>query len=147
MAVRVLVTDGSSEIRDTLRYHLECIGCLVVAEAESAAQAVPLLTTIRPEVVMLGVDLSHEGHSNAIDFVRLIKRESPSTSVLTMTSEITEQNVRIFRQEGVLGCFTSPLEFAALWRVLSMAFPELRTGGFANMMSAAAAARATRASR
>jgi|HubBroStandDraft_1064217.scaffolds.fasta_scaffold207531_2 AmiR/NasT family two-component response regulator len=141
MAVRVLVTDGSSETRDILRCHLECIGCVVVAEAGSAAQALPLLTTIRPEVVALGADAAP---SNTLDLVRLIKREAPQTSVLLIGREISEQDVQVFRQAGVLGCFSAPLEFANLWRTLSMAYPELMTGAFADMISAAAA-RATRA--
>jgi chemotaxis response regulator CheB len=75
MAVRVLVTDGSSEIRDTIRRHLECIGCDIVAEAETAAQARPLFRTVRPEVVILGADLRYGGRSNPLDLVCLINSE------------------------------------------------------------------------
>ena len=57
MAVRVLVTDGSSAIRDAIRRYLECIGCDIVAEAENAVQALPLFRTVRPEIVTLGIEL------------------------------------------------------------------------------------------
>jgi AmiR/NasT family two-component response regulator len=147
MAVRVLVTDGSSDTRDTIRRHLECIGCEIVAEAETAAQALPLFRTVRPEVVILGVDLHFGANSNPLDLVGLIKREAPQTSVLMVARERAEQDVQIFPQAGVLGCFTAPFEFASLWRTLSMAYPELMAGAFAGMMSAAAAARASRISR
>ena len=147
MAVRVLVTDGSSDTRDTIRRHLECIGCEIVAEAETATQALALFTTVKPEVVILGADLRYGAQPNPLDLVCLIKREAPETSVLMIALEPSEQDVQIFRQAGALGCFIAPFEFASLWRTLSMAHPELMAGAFAGMMSAMAARRASRISR
>ena len=147
MAVRVLVTDGSSAIRDTIRRHLECIGCDIVAEAETAAQALPLFRTVRPEVVILGAELPYGAQPNPLDLVRLIKCEAPLISVLMIARELREQDIEIYSQAGALGCFAAPFEFAALWRTLSTAHPELMAGAYATMMSAAAASRASRVSR
>ena len=147
MAVRVLVTDGSSGTRDTIRRHLECIGCEIVAEAETAAQALPLFRTVKPEVVILGADLRYGAQSNPLDLVCLIKREAPQSLVLIIARELSQLDVQVFHQAGALACFITPFEFASLWRTLSMAYPELMAGTFATMMSAAAAARASRVSR
>ena len=145
MAVRVLVTDGSSETRDTLRRHLECIGCQIVAEANTAAQALPLFRTVRPEVVILGIELRYGAQPNPLELVQLILREAPGTSVLMIAQTLSEEDAETFRQAGAVGCFAAPFQFASLWRALSMAHPELMAGAFASMMSAAAANRASRA--
>jgi len=147
MAVRVLLTDGSSAIREAIRRHLECIGCRIVAEAETAEQALLLFGTVRPEIVILGSELSYGDQSNPLELVRLIKREAPETSILIMARELSPQEADLFKRAGVLECFVAPFEFAGLWRTLSMAHPELMAGAFATMMSTSAAMKASRVSR
>ena len=147
MAVRVLITDGSPAIRDAIRRHLECIGCDIVAEAETAAQALTLFRTVQPEIVTLGADLSYGDQSNPLDLVRLIKREAPETSVLMIARELPQHDAQMFQRAGALECFVAPFEFASLWRTLSMAHPQLMAGTFATMMSATAAIKASRVSR
>jgi chemotaxis response regulator CheB len=147
MAVRVLITDGSPAIRDAIRDHLECIGCDIVAEAETAAQALTLFRTVRPEIVTLGTELRYGGQSNPLDLVRLIKSEAPETSVLMIARELARHDAQMFQRAGALECFVAPFEFASLWRTLSMAHPQLMAGAFATMMSATAAMKASRVSR
>jgi two-component system chemotaxis response regulator CheY len=147
MAVRVLITDGSPAIRDAIRRHLECIGCDIVAEAETAAQALTLFRTVQPEIVTLGAELSCGGQSNPLDLIGLIKREAPETSVLMIAQELPRHDAQMFQRAGALECFVAPFEFASLWRTLSMAHPELMAGAFATMMSATAAMKASRVSR
>lgn len=147
MAVRVLVTDGSAAIRNAIRRHLECIGCSIVAEAETAAQALTLFRTVRPDVVTLGMDLDYEDLPHPLNFVRLIKSEASATSVLMFAGAPPEHGTEMFREAGASECFVAPFEFANLWRVLSMAHPQLMAGAFATMVSATAAAKASRVSR
>jgi chemotaxis response regulator CheB len=147
MAVRVLITDGSAAIRDAIRRHLECIGCDIVAEAATTAQTLTLFRTVQPEIVTLGADLNYDGESNPLGLVHLIKREAPETSVLMVARELSAQDAQRFQRAGALECFAAPLEFASLWRVLSMAHPQLMAGAFATMMSTTAAIRASRLSR
>jgi len=147
MAIRVLITDGSPAIRDTIRRHLECIGCDIVAEAATAAQALPLFRTIWPKIVTLGTELRYGDQPNPFDLVRVIKREAPDTSVLMFGSVSSPEEAELFVRAGALECFVAPFEFASLWRTLSMAHPELMEGTFATMMSNAAALKASRVSR
>lgn len=142
MAIRVLITDGSPVIRDTIRRHLECIGCSIVAEAATAAQALPLFRTVRPEIVTLGTQLTYGGQPNPFDLVRVIKRDAPDTSVLMFGSISSPEEAELFVRAGALECFVPPFEFASLWRTLSMAHPELMEGTFARMMSDAATLKA-----
>jgi DNA-binding NarL/FixJ family response regulator len=147
MAVRVLLTDGSSAIREAIRRHLECIGCCIVAEAETAEQALLLFGTVQPEIVIFGSELSYGDQSNPLELVRLIKREAPETSILIIAQELSPQEADFFKRAGVLECFVAPFEFAGLWRTLSMAHPELMAGAFATMMSTSTAMKASRVSR
>ena len=77
----------------------------------------------------------------------MIKREAPETSVLMIARELARHDAQMFERAGALECFIVPLEFASLWRTLSMAHPQLMAGAFANMMSATAALKASRVSR
>jgi DNA-binding NarL/FixJ family response regulator len=147
MAVRVLVTDGSPLVRDAIRRHLECIGCDIVAEAQTATQALTLFRTVKPEIVTLGTDLSFGDETNPLGLVRLLKREAPETSILMIANELPGQEVQAFLQAGALECFVAPFEFAAWWRTLSMAHPHLMAGAFATMMANTAALKASRVSR
>lgn len=147
MAVRVIITDGSAVIRDAIRRHLECIGCDIVAEAQTAEQALTLFRTVRPEIVALGAELHYGGESNPLDLVRLMKREAPDTSVLMIARELPHDDAQMFKRAGALECFVAPFEFASLWRTLSMKHLELMAGAFATMMSATAAMKASRVSR
>jgi two-component system chemotaxis response regulator CheY len=146
MAIRVLVTDGSSMIRDAIRRHLECIGCDIVAEAETGEQALLLFGTVRPEIVTLGVEITYGAQSNPLDLVRLIKGELPETSVLIFAQDLARTEAEMFRRAGALECFIAPFEFAGLWRTLSVAHPELMAGAFAAMISTTAAMRSSRVS-
>jgi chemotaxis response regulator CheB len=147
MAVRVLITDGSSAIRDAIRRNLECIGCEVVAEAATTEQALTLFRTVQPEIVTLGVNPGYDDESNPLALLRLIKREVPETSVLMVARALLLEDAQTFKRAGALECFVVPIEFASLWHVLSVAHPELMAGTFATMMSATAALKASRLSR
>ncbi len=146
MAVRVLISDGSSAIRNAIRRHLECIGCDIVAEAATSEQALTLFRTVQPEIVTLGADLSYGDESHPLELIRLIKREMPETSVLMTARALVQRDAEMFQMAGALECFIAPFEFASLWRTLSMAHPQLMAGAFATMMSATAALKASRVS-
>ena len=146
MAVRVLVTDSSPAIRSAVRRHLECIGCAIVAEAETAEQARLLFGTVQPGIVTLGTELSYGAEANPLELVRLIKREVPETSVLMFARELSRSDAEMYQRAGALECFVAPFAFASLWRILTVAHPELMAGAFATMMSASAANKASRVS-
>lgn len=129
MSVRVLVAHGSASVRDDIRLHLECMGCDVVAEAETAAQALPLFRTVRPEVVTLGFELPYGGQPTPLDLLRLIKREAPETAVVMLGVVQSHSDAAMFPDEGALECIFEPLDsasFANLCQQLCRAYPELR---------------------
>lgn len=129
MAVRVLIADSSGITRDIVRYHLECGGCQVVAETGTVAQAIDLFRTIRPNVVTLDMGLRPSGSLNALSLFRMIRRESPSTSIVMVGAARTPENQQVFLAEGALDCIVEPFDSAGLermWRRLSAIYPELK---------------------
>jgi len=130
-----------------MRRNLECIGCDIVAEAATAAQALMLFRTVLPEIVTLAADLGYGDESKPLDLVRLIKREAPETSVLMVARTLSPEDSQMFILAGALECFVTPFDFASLWRTLSAAHPPLMVGTFATMMSTTAAIKASRISR
>jgi two-component system, chemotaxis family, protein-glutamate methylesterase/glutaminase len=129
MAVRVLIADGSGLTRDVVRRHLECGGCQVIAEAETAAQAVNLFRTVRPDVVAMDVGLPRAGDLDALSVLRTIRREAPAVNVIMLSAESApEASRRVFLSEGALDCIAEPIEgmgFEKMWRRLAEAYPEL----------------------
>ncbi len=131
MAVRALVADGSHQIRGDVRQYLECIGCDVLAEAETAAQTLPLFRIVRPQIITIGIALPYGGLPHPADLVRLVKREAPLTSILMIGAAASAEEC-LFVNAGALGCFLHPFNCANLehlWRELSQIYPELRRNG------------------
>jgi chemotaxis response regulator CheB len=130
MAVRVLIADGSGFTRDVVRRHLEFGGCQVIAEAETAAQAVNLFRTVRPDVVAMDVGLPRAGDLDALSVLRTIRKEAPAVNVIMLSTEsASEANRTMFINEGALDCIAEPIDgigFERMWRRLAEAYPELK---------------------
>ncbi len=129
MSVRVLIADSSPAARDVIRQHLECGGCEVVAETETARQAIDLFRTTRPHVVTLDVGLKSTDADDAASVFRMIRRESPETSIVIVNASRRPYDSRVFIREGALDCVIESFDSYALelmWRRLSEIYPELR---------------------
>ncbi len=128
MAVRVLIADSSGVKRDVVRQHLECAGCEVVAEAQTASQAIDLFRTVRPQVVALDAGLPQSGGVGSLELLRTIRKEAPDTSVIMLSTSGASANQHLFLNEGAIDCLAEPLDslgFKRIWRRLSSAYPEL----------------------
>ncbi len=129
MAVRVLIADSSGITRDIIRNHLECGGCQVVAETETVAHTINLFRTTRPDVVTLDIGLHSAEGPDALSLFRMIRRESPGTSVVIVGASASADNNRVFMVEGALECIVEPFDSLGLermWRRLSAIYPELK---------------------
>ena len=129
MAVRVLIADSSGITRDIMRNHLECGGCQVVAETETVTQTIDLFRTTQPDVVTLDVGLRSERGLDALSTFRMIRRESPETSVVVVNASRPPEDQRVYLLEGALECIVEPFDSYGLermWRRLSEIYPELR---------------------
>ncbi len=129
MAVRVLIADSSKDARDIIRQHFECGGCQIVAETETAAQAIDLFRTTRPQVVTLDIGLKSADGRGALSVFRTIRRESPETSIVMVNAAHRPDDTRVFVREGALDCVVASFNnftMEAMWTRLSEIYPELK---------------------
>jgi len=129
MAVRVLIADSSGITRDIMRNHLECGGCQVVAETETVTQTIDLFRTTNPDVITLDIGLRHTNGVDALSLFRMIRRESPETSVVIVSASQAPDDNRVYLREGALECIVEPFDSYGLermWRRLSDLYPELK---------------------
>jgi AmiR/NasT family two-component response regulator len=139
MAVRALIADGTRAVRNAIRLHLECIGCDVVAEVGTVAQALAIFRTVKPDVVTLGLDLPSADEMDSVALFREMRREAPATTIVLLGgNEAQAPDEEVFVREGALGLVARPFgsaSFDLLWRGLSEAHPELRNRGLSAIMS------------
>jgi DNA-binding NarL/FixJ family response regulator len=80
---RVLVADGHKEIRKVIREFFEGRrGYLVVGEASNGIQAVEEVERLKPDLVLLDLDLPLR---NGLEATRLIKQRNADTRVIVST--------------------------------------------------------------
>ncbi|HYL60497.1 MAG TPA: response regulator [Candidatus Acidoferrales bacterium] len=131
MAVKVLIADTSRVTRDIIRHHLECGGCQVVAETENVAQTLDLFRTTQPHVVTLDAGLRGAAELDALALFRLIRRESPATSVVMVNPTGSTIYHGQFLREGALESVVEPFDssgFKRMWTRLAAIYPELKRG-------------------
>ena len=128
MAVRVLMVDESVLVRDVLRHHLECIGCEVVAEAESTRQALDLYRTVKPSLVTLDITIPHSEGLGAVALFRVMRAENPQLPILIVSAMTFPEIPKSFLGEGAVGYLSKPFgaeSFVKVYCKLAELFPEL----------------------
>lgn len=108
MALRVLIVDDSSSSRELIRLHMERCGYEIVAEAESAAEAVSLFKTLRPDVVTLDLVMPSAHGIDALGAFRLIKKADPQVAIVVISSLPSDQSRDIFIKEGAFAYMLKP---------------------------------------
>lgn len=129
MAVRVMIADRSGITREIIRHHLECGGCHVIAETETATQAINLFRTTAPDIVTLDAGIGGPSGVDAMTLFRQIREESPRTSVVIFGGNSSPDDQRAYVREGALDCVVEPFDSHGLehmWRRLSAIYPELK---------------------
>ncbi len=99
--IRVLVVDDYDVVRKALRSLLTSkYGIEVVGEADNGIEAVDLVHTLQPDVILM--DLVMPG-KNGIDTTREIMREEPGARVLILTSFNDETQIADSIKVGAVG--------------------------------------------
>jgi len=99
--LRILIAEDHTILREGLRALLTANpNHEVVGEAENGRDAVRLVGTLKPNLVLM--DLSMPG-TNGIEAIVEIKKRFPETRVLTLTVHKTEEYIREALQAGVDG--------------------------------------------
>jgi DNA-binding NarL/FixJ family response regulator len=99
--VRICLADDHTLMRDGLKEMLRTDpGFTVVGEASTGTEAVALVTSLRPDVVLLDVEMPGPG---APEVIRRIIRTVPETRVLVLTMHDDPDMVRELLETGAAG--------------------------------------------
>lgn len=99
--IRILIADDHAILREGLRALLGYYDDIeVVGEAEDGAQAIDLVSEIKPDLVLM--DIAMPG-TNGIDATRAIREKYPHTRVLILTQHEDRQYVLPLLNAGAVG--------------------------------------------
>lgn len=88
---RILICDDHAVTRHGLRLMAETIdGVEVVGEAETGGEALEKASTLRPDLVMMDLDMPEMG---GLEAIRKLKAEMPEVDVLVLTVHEEEQPI------------------------------------------------------
>lgn len=91
--IRVLIADDSAHTRDGLRALLSTWPMItVVGEATNGQEALHLVATCRPDVVLLDLQMPV---LNGLQTIRLIKQQWPAVMVIVLTIYAAEREVAL----------------------------------------------------
>lgn len=125
--VTTLIVDDSSDSRGWLRQKLEGLGCVVVAEAESAAGGLERFEALHPRLITLDIVMPEIEGMAAIDLLRHIVHQDHEAAVL-MVSVRPSSDSHDYLRLGAIGYLEKPfVDFAETARLLRACFPELKT--------------------
>ncbi len=119
MGVSVLIVDDHPGFRSMARRLLEADGYLVVGEASDGASAVIAVAALKPEVVLLDVQLPDR---DGIEVTRQLREHAPACQVVLISSRDASDYGRCLDECGARGFIPkSELSGAMLAELLATA--------------------------
>lgn len=116
-AMRVVMVDDSDLFRRTTCRVLEMLGYQVVGEGRSGSEAIQLVKALRPDLVLLDVEMPG---MNGIQAARRIQETCP-TPVVLLTAYDTDDLLVDARDAGVAAYLVKPVDPHTLRRTFTLA--------------------------
>jgi DNA-binding NarL/FixJ family response regulator len=116
--VRILIADDHSLFRDGLRSLLLAQGHEVVAEAKNGREAVDLTRQIKPDLVLMDLQMPEV---DGLQATRLISAEAPEVKVVILTASEEESKLFDAIKSGAQGYLLKNLEAEAFFEMLERA--------------------------
>src|SRR5512133_3752908 len=114
---RVVLIDDHAIVRQGLRAMLDREhGLRVVGEAGSAAAALALVGQLRPDIVLLDLNLSPASDSDGLNLCAQIATRYPASRVLVLTTSLDEWLVLESIKQGAKGYVVKDVDIAELVR-------------------------------
>jgi two-component system response regulator DevR len=117
--IDIVLVDDHAIVRQGLRSVLEREADLrVVGEAGTSAQALAVVATSRPDVVLLDLRLSPSSENEGIDLCARLTAAHPETSVLVLTTVIDDRLVLEAIHKGARGYVVKEVDTSELVRAI-----------------------------
>jgi DNA-binding NarL/FixJ family response regulator len=113
--MRVLLVDDHALVRPALRQALEAPAVTVVGEARSAEEALEMAPRLRPDLVLLDIDLPG---MTGIEAVRELAPRLPETRIVMLTVSTDRRDLLDAVRHGAFGYLTKDLSGEALLRAV-----------------------------
>ena len=113
--LRVMLVDDHPMVRSAIRQALEAPDVNVVAEASSAEEAIGLAPSVRPDVILLDIDLPG---LSGIEAVRELAPRLPDTRIVMLTASTDNRDLLDAIRYGAGGYLTKDLTGDALLRAI-----------------------------
>lgn len=102
---RVVIADDQLMMRQLIKQALQEGPFDIVAEVVNGLDAVDKVAALSPDIVT--IDNNMPG-LNGLDALKKIKEEKPSTTVIMITAEASQEVIKTAMQSGVNGFITKP---------------------------------------
>ena len=117
--IEIVLVDDHAVVRQGLRSVLERdAGLRVVGEAGSASEALAVVATRRPHVVLLDLRLSASSETEGIELCARVTRDHPGTAVLVLTTVIDDSLVLEAIHQGARGYVVKEVDTSELIRAI-----------------------------
>lgn len=112
MITRILIADDHGILREALASMLSKeMGMEVIGEAQDGREAVELAKQLRPNVVLMDIEMPS---LNGIEATRQIKREAPEAKVIAFSAYADRRSVREMLKAGAAGYVPKQSDFQEL---------------------------------
>jgi len=118
---RVLVADDEPHVRQIVSAIVRALGAQVVAEAADGEQAVAFFERLRPEVVILDINMPHMRGDEALSRILAI---DPGTVAIMMTAQDTIDMVHECLDRGARHYILKSNRAEEIYRLFAEVWPE-----------------------
>ncbi len=117
--IRVMIVDDHPLVRSAVRQALSVSDLAVVAEAASAEEALELAPQVRPDVLLLDIELPG---MDGVALVRELAPRLPDTRIVMLTASREDRHVVEAMRFGAVGYLTKDLSVEGLARAVRAAW-------------------------
>ncbi len=117
--IRVMIVDDHPLVRSAVRQAITGPDLAVVAEAETAEEALELVPQVRPDVLLVDIDLPG---MDGVELVRELAPRFPDTRIVMLTASRDDRHLIDATRFGAVGYLTKDLSVEGLGRGVRKAY-------------------------